>query len=184
MGEKFQDNLIDEMLIIKAQQGDQDAMAKLINRWHKQLLQYAIKVTRNEHLAHDIVQETWITVINKLTKLQEINRFRPWVLRILNNKCRDHWRKEETHQKHLIQQHESCESSLKDQDSDKQSFDEMMQQLDGQSRAILLMKYVHEMSIIEIAQSLDIPTGTAKSRLYYARNKFKQKFERNRHAGI
>ncbi|WP_145077413.1 RNA polymerase sigma factor [Poriferisphaera corsica] len=181
MSRKFRQNLVDELLIIKAQQGCRDSMSQLIKRWHKQLLQYAFKVTRNEHLAHDIVQETWVTVIKKITSLQEINRFRPWVLRILNNNCRDHWRKEETYQQHITQHQTQTNTSQakRGRQTESEFFDEIMQQLDGPSRAILIMKYVHEMSIHEIAKSLNIPPGTAKSRLYHARNKFKHQFERN-----
>ena len=177
MTKSFRDNLVDELLILKAQQGSRKAMSKLIGRWHGPLTQYALKVTRNEHVAQDIVQETWVAVIERLITLREIEKFNRWVLRILNNKCRDHWRKEETHARHLDQQ----KSELRRHRvtvKDARGFDEIMEALDGPTRAILVMKYIHEMSVGEIAESLGVPEGTVKSRLYYARKRIKRNFER------
>ena len=84
-----QEQLHNELIVIKCQQGNSKAFSDLVGRWQERLWRYAFKVTGSEEAAWDIVQETWCSVIKGLGKLKDVSIFPCWLFRIANNKCVD-----------------------------------------------------------------------------------------------
>ena len=66
-----QEQLHNELLVIKCQQGDSKAFGDLVLKWQERLWRYAFKVTGSETAAWNIVQETWCSVIKGLGKLKD-----------------------------------------------------------------------------------------------------------------
>lgn len=130
----------------------------------------------NKEDAQDIVQETCLTASLKFSSLKDRSLFKAWIIRIANNKCNDYYRnkaKITTVSLDLL-----SETDLKTKSSDNAQFavDDTMGKLSETDRQILYFYYFNDLSQKEIANILRIPVGTVKSRLYYAKEKFKQHY--------
>ena len=86
---KTRNQLYDELLIIKCQQGNVKAFNELVGRWQERLWQYAYRVTGSETAAWDIVQEAWLAIVRGLSKLKDSGVFPGWAFKITHNKCTD-----------------------------------------------------------------------------------------------
>jgi len=82
----------DQLLVMDAQDGDAQAMEKLVRRWQKRLWQHAYRLTSDSQAAWDITQQSWLGIIKGLRKLHDPAKFRSWAYRITTNKSID-WMK-------------------------------------------------------------------------------------------
>ena len=172
---KSRTQIYDELLVLKCQQGDKNAFEELVKRWEKRLWHYAYKVTGCEPAAWDIVQETWLAIVKGIRKLNEAAVFPRWAFRILNNKCADWLRKQ-----HLQSRIDSTLSKQAQNESDaRQNINvksELLHaaiiKLSSEQRALLMLRYHEEFDIGQIAEILNAPQGTIKSRLHRTITKF------------
>ena len=180
---KSRDQIYDELLVIKCQQGDKEAFEELVGRWQKRLWHYAFKITGSESAAWDVVQETWYAIIKGIRKLDDAAVFPQWAFRIANNKCTDRFRKDRLRDKLNVK----LEMQAQNQTISKQGNDEKIEsllaavkQLPPERRALLELRYNEGFDIAQIAKILDVPKGTVKSRLHRLLEQLKQIVERNR----
>ena len=89
-------NLTDYELVTRFVSGEQSSIETLINRHKNRVYTYIVLLVKNEQLAEDIFQDTFIKVINslKLGKYQDKGKFVSWVVRIAHNLIIDHFRRE------------------------------------------------------------------------------------------
>ena len=69
------DRVFDELLVIQSQSGDEKALSLLVKRWNTKMLRQAYILTDNREAINDIVQESWHTIVKKLTNLRDPSRF-------------------------------------------------------------------------------------------------------------
>ena len=183
MTAKRTEQIYDELLVLKSQQGSKDSFGELVERWQKRLWHYALQMTGSESAAWDVVQETWVAVIKGLSKLQDATLFSCWTFSILNKKCVD-WVRRQQLQSQLntrlatqIQNHTD-----KEQDSieKSESLKAAIEKLPTGQRALLSLRYQQDFSINEIAEILAIPEGTVKSRLHRTLDELRQIMGANR----
>lgn len=169
------EQIYNELLVIKCKQGDSGAFEELVNKWQRRLWNYAYEVTGSENASWDIVQETWCGVIKGLRKLDDAGVFGCWVFKILNNKCTDWLRKQQSQAR--------LNSKLRDRvdddrtprsDSAADSLDAAIEKLTPDRRILLALRYKEEFNIAQIAQILGIPAGTVKSRLHRTLEQLRQ----------
>ena len=79
----------EELLVLRAQDGEQRALGTLVNQWHVRLSRYAQHLTGDAEGTAEVMQEVWLSVVRSLHRLEDPARFRPWVYRIVANKCTD-----------------------------------------------------------------------------------------------
>ena len=175
------DEIFDEWLVLRCQGGDSAALALLVNRWQPRLIGLAIRMLEDRDLAEDVVQSAWVDIVKRIGSLNDPKAIRPWLFRIVANKCTDVIRKRSSQRK------TQSATDLKDiadpdlqQRSDQQQRSEqvahlrrIIKSLDDTHREVLRMHYLEQSSIEAIAATLSIPEGTVKSRLYHARQKLK-----------
>ena len=82
-------SVYEELLVLRAQDGEPRAFNALVDHWHVRLLRYAQHLTGDSESAADIMQDVWLSVVRSLRRLEDPARFRPWVYRIVANKCTD-----------------------------------------------------------------------------------------------
>jgi DNA-directed RNA polymerase specialized sigma24 family protein len=70
-------NIEDQLLVMDAQDGDAQAMEKLVTRWQKRLWQHAYRLTDDSQGAWDITQQSWLGIIKGLRKLHDPAKFKP-----------------------------------------------------------------------------------------------------------
>lgn len=176
------DEIYDELLVLRCQCGDADALAKLVARWHPRLLGFAIRVLGEQHIAEDVVQSSWVDVVRRINTVNDPKSIRPWLFRIVANKCKDKIRKRSKQRKHerpgeADQVPDPSPDQLESQSRRSDQISQLRQKMksldDGQCE-VLRMHYLEELPIDAIAQRLSLPPGTVKSRLHHARQRLKQ----------
>ena len=165
----------DEQLMAAAMAGDQVALAALVTRHHAPLLGYLYRLVGGDRpLAEDLVQETLLHVLRQRT--YRSNRpFKPWLYTIATNLARDYFKSAAVRQRWpggdeeeaLLQLDDSAagpeERALAaEQGSEVRA---ALAQLSEEYRVVLLLRFYQEFSLQEIAETLQIPLGTVKSRL-------------------
>lgn len=174
----------DEVLIRKAQQGDRSAFDLLVSKHEKRAYQYAFRLTSNQDDASDIVADAFVRVYNALQNFKGNSAFTTWLFRILTN-CYLDQRKKEKNKQHLslegTMQTETGEMERQIEDESdgpeeklernarEESIRNAIRQLPDYQQAMLVMYHVENLSYEEMAESLDLPLGTVKSRLNRAR---------------
>jgi len=167
-------NIQNQFLVMAAQDGNAEALEKLISLWQKKLWHYVFRLTTDVHASWDITQQTWLEIIKGLKKLHDPKSFKAWAYRIATNRTID-WLKNKKKNQHISL--ESIEVDCNRKDNDLQ-VKELVQRLKSDSRVILSLYYFEQLNISEISIALNIPPGTVKSRLFTAREELKQLCEK------
>lgn len=168
------DDILDELLVVRAQDSDLAAMQLLVRRWHSRLLRHAIKMTQREDVAADVVQESWLAICRGLTALKDPATFRSWVYRIVHNKSVDWVRKEMLQRK--VERDRKQEMATANEPAVSEGIDDLQQaiaSLPPEEQVLLRMYYRDEMPLKEISSILDVPVGTLKYRLFELRQQLK-----------
>jgi len=177
------DDIQDELLVLRCQDGDAEALSALIARWQPRLGGFAWRLTGEREAARDVVQESWLSIVRGLGRLDDPACFRTWAYRIVRNKCSD-WIRRRTLRRTAD---ETLVASSADAISDSTALEERdeiaqlrdgLGQLTSEQRAVLSLHYLDGMSIQAIAETLGVPAGTVKSRLFHARKQLKDVLER------
>jgi RNA polymerase sigma-70 factor (ECF subfamily) len=174
----------DSMLIDRAQKGDRDALDQLIRKYEKRAYQYAFRLTSNSEEACDVVADAFVRVFGALPNFKGNSAFTTWLYRILTNCFLDHRKKErnrqgtsleavlQTDEGDLERQFESADATPADASEKKQReeiFEAAVATLPEYQRVMITLYHGEMLSYEEIAEALDLPIGTVKSRLNRAR---------------
>lgn len=159
----------DQLLVMDAQDGSGKAMDKLVSRWQRQFWSHAYRLTSDEQAAWDVTQQSWIAIIKGLPRLNDPANFNAWSYRIVTNKSID-WLRRNRLVKHTRIE-DIAEPACKEEKDI--CIKELLEKLDVKKRAAVCLYYFEQLSIPEVAASLNISVGTVKSRLYAARNELK-----------
>jgi RNA polymerase sigma-70 factor (ECF subfamily) len=171
----------DELLVLRCQEGDASAFDELIGRWQERLWRHAWRLTGSRDAAWDVLQEAWLTVSRDIRGLQDAAAFPAWAYRITSNRCHD-WIRRESRRRRAdeayAEQAQRAESETRRTDPRAVELDEALSRLPGRDRAILSLRYAEEFAVAEIAEILQIPEGTVKSRLHHARERLRRYLEK------
>ena len=173
-----------EELIQKAINKDQIAIEQLYNMTNDNVY-YSIKtMIKNEDVAMDIMQDTYLKAFASLSQLKEPAAFRGWIKRIAHNKTVDYLRKAKpvmfsemvsVDSDEMIdfkdERTTSMPEEVMDQKETSRLIGEILDGLSEEQRTAVGMFYFDNMSVKEIAEVLDVSENTVKSRLNYARKK-------------
>ena len=171
----------DEQLSVRqARAGSPDAWDALFRRYQLPLYVYVFELVHHEQTSLDLVQETFINAARHLDGLREDAKFGSWLFRIAHQKCVQHWRKQSSAPDFSAEldvevpdeQPDPGELLLRREQEEK--FMTLVHQLPLTHRSVLLLHYVKEFSIEEIAAITGAQIGTVKSRLYYARHSLRR----------
>lgn len=155
------------LLVLLAQTGDRAALEQLLRDTHAPLRRYITRLAGAD-LVDDILQETSLQIFRKLPFLREPAVFRPWALRIASRIAFSHlkrarrWQPLDDAPPELLMPPNSNFGEPPDD-----GFLALLDHVSPASRAVLLLHYQHDLSLEESAAILEIPIGTAKSRLHY-----------------
>lgn len=182
------ESIYDQWLVIRCQAGEEDALAELVERWRPRLYRHACRLTGNADAAADATQEAWLAIVRGLRRLDDSARFPAWAYRIVTFKCADWTRRRQrdriAHNHHVDRQRtldgaEDAPSDASGESGEIARLRSALRQLSGEHRAALSLYYLEELSVAQIAGALNIPQGTVKSRLHFARAHLKAIIERS-----
>ena len=178
------DDVYDELLVIRCQEGDHHALDELVGRWQRRLFDHARRLVRHQDAARDVVQEAWMAIVRGIGRLDDPASFRHWAYRIVTFKCTD-WIRRQQRQRRLSEEvsretgrGEPALPEPAEEEGEIERLRRALGALTAERRAILSFHYLEGLSVVEIAAVLGIPEGTVKSRLYHARLHLKNVLER------
>ncbi|MEN8145414.1 MAG: sigma-70 family RNA polymerase sigma factor [Gemmatimonadota bacterium] len=176
------EDVLDELLVLRCQGGDERALEMLVQRWNGRILAYSARLTGSSQAAPDVTQEVWMAVVRGIRRLGDPARFRGWLFRIAAHKCAD-WVRAQQRGRRVLEAAAvervavPAPGSREDSDPRLTLLRDALQKLPDNRRTILAMFYLEEMSVKQISSVLSVPAGTVKSRLFHARTALKEKLE-------
>ncbi|MEM1185559.1 MAG: RNA polymerase sigma factor [Planctomycetota bacterium] len=179
----------DERLFIRYREGDSEALRNLLDRHHDDLMRFLFRMTGDRQLAEDAFQDAFLQIHQSAGTFDANRSFRPWLFTVAANKARDLLRKKG--RRHMVPlsapvggggERDGRQSSFIDLievntegpgdrlgDTERDSLvQQAVDDLSPTLREILLLAYFQRLSYAQIADDLDIPLGTVKSRLHAA----------------
>jgi RNA polymerase sigma-70 factor (ECF subfamily) len=187
-----QDDLV---LIERTKQGDRAAFDDLIYKYERRAYQYAYRLTSNSEEASDVVSDAFVRVYNALQNFKGQSAFTTWLFRIITNCYLDARKKERSRPTvSLDNAMQSSEGDFERQVEDegpgpadeleKSERERLVQaalfKIPEYQRAMLVMYHVENLSYEEIAEALDLPIGTVKSRLNRARLSLREQLTKDK----
>jgi len=169
--------------VAAARAGDRAAWRVLFQRYQLPLYAYVFAIVRNEQASLDIVQEAFIRAVRHLGGLREDGKFGGWLFGIAHQQCISHWRRtgrENFFDDNFVDEPVDdgpgpAEALL--QVEQAAEFRERIAQLPPAQRAVLILFYLEDFSLEEIARVTGAPVGTVKSRMHHAKRAMKKLYE-------
>jgi RNA polymerase sigma-70 factor (ECF subfamily) len=157
---------------LRAQAGDREAFEALLTSAQEPLYRYVFRLVGERTLAEDILQEVFIIIYRKLRWLQEPSLFRPWAYRIASREAFKRLKRERRWGEQVSD--EAILEAIPSPAPEENFAPELLEHLplliarvSPASRAVLVLHYLDELPLSEVAEALGIALGTAKSRLAY-----------------
>ena len=181
----------DEELVARASAGEVDAFNQLVTRWERPIYALAYRTLGREEDARDVVQEAFLRAYRGLRGFKGEAKFSSWLYRITLNLCRDWIRRER--RAPLVQVPEGVDPvDLADERvAPQESVEELvarremsqavakaMAELPEEQRTAIMLKEYHGLTFQEIADMLDCPLSTVKTRLYQGLSVLRRRLER------
>lgn len=156
-------------LVISAQNGNREALARLLYNNYEIVFKYMIKFALNKTIAEDITQETMVRAIEKFNKFDSARaKFSTWLIAIAQNIYLDQVRKNKNQSKYFERSH-ILESIIEEPvyyDDSCIKMQEALSKLKEEVRVPIILKHYYGYSYEEIAGKMKILTGTVKSRIH------------------
>lgn len=153
------------------------AFEMLLSRNRGALERFIRYKVQNQYDAEDLIQETCLAAYQNYGKLVNEEAFKSWILGIANHKCKDYYRKNAGIIHVALEEIPEAKLSVGPRElSEDSCVKEVLFELEKKDSQILYLFYLEERSQEEIARLLKIPLGTVKSRLYYAKRKFRERY--------
>jgi RNA polymerase sigma-70 factor (ECF subfamily) len=155
-------------LVRAAMAGDSDAFEILIRQQADRLYGAARMMLREADLAEDAVQSALVRAWKDLPKLREVDRFGPWLQRLVVRACYDEARRRRRWTSAITLLPAAHEDTLRSGLADREIIESAFRTLSVDHRMVLALQFYLDLTPLEIADRLGIPPGTARSRLHYA----------------
>ncbi len=172
---------LDELLVIRVQEGSRNAFERLVTRWQDRLWRHAYRLTGREDAAWDVMQDSWMRVTRGLTRLAEPSSFRRWAYTIVTRAAMDRARREGREEATPLESPELQADDATERTEREEAVAMLraaLRRLPREQGVVLSLRYLEDFELWELAEILGVPEGTVKSRLYHARQRLKDILER------
>jgi RNA polymerase sigma-70 factor (ECF subfamily) len=169
----------DEELVDRSKTGDKDSFNQLVRRWERPIFALAYRTLGREEDARDVTQETFLRAFRALPGFKGDAKFSSWLYRIALNLCRDLIRKERRTPVVPVPEGLDVDQLAERQGHETASVEDLaaraelsrgvaraMEHLPTQQRTAILLKEYHGLTFQEIAETMNCPLSTAKTRVY------------------
>jgi RNA polymerase sigma factor (sigma-70 family) len=161
--------MVQRDLVLAAQRGDHEAFEVLATAAGDRLFAIARLILRDRDGAQDAVQEALVNAWRELPRLHEPDRFAGWLYRLVVNACADQGRRQRrwSAEIRLIRAEPAIDDGTRSF-ADRDQLERGFRHLKPDQRAVVVLHFYLGLPVPEVAETLGIPVGTAKSRLHYA----------------
>jgi RNA polymerase sigma-70 factor (ECF subfamily) len=167
----------DDALYRQVKMGDQDALRVLVARYHRPLFEFLYRLMDDRALADDLAQQTFIRLLTFTGDAP--THLRGWLFTIARNLAYDHFRSAQVRHESSI----DADLTLSDDDftpeqmtllaDQRQMIAQMLHSLPPEQREVVILRFYHDLSLQAIAEVVNAPLGTVKSRLFHALKKLR-----------
>lgn len=189
------DKLKDSELLQRYMEGDEAAFREIVQRYKNSLYAFLRQFLNRMDLVEDVFQETFLQLFTSRESFDPDRPLRPWLFTIAANKAKDALRRMQRNEvTQLGNMFDSDESTIDDvlntlDHDERMPYDDLLRderaaavkrvisRMPAKLREIIVLAYFHKFAYAEIAQILDIPIGTVKSRLHTAVGRFAEDWE-------
>jgi RNA polymerase sigma-70 factor (ECF subfamily) len=165
-----------EWMALRCQAGEPGAFEDLIAMMERPLLYYAASLTGNADSGLDVLQEVWIKAFRGIRKLRDPGSLRPWLYSITHgiavDGIRKNYSREQAEAVHLEDFQEADEPSFAEEDAE--AIHQALSEIGLKHREVLVLHFLEDLSIAEIAEVVGCSEGTVKSRMHYAKRAMKE----------
>ena len=161
---------MDRDLVEQAREGDREAFAVLVHQVSDTLYAVAHRILRDTGLAEDALQNALVLAWRRLPKLRDPDKFEAWIHRILVHACYDESQRARSWVAtvRVLPMNGQSTPDGSDALADRDELERAFRRLSVEQRAVFVLHHYLGLPLVEVAQVLEIPAGTARSRLHYA----------------
>jgi RNA polymerase sigma-70 factor, ECF subfamily len=178
----------DEELVEACQAGEASAFDILVARWEDKIRGAAYRFLGSEEEARDVAQEAFLKAYRALESFKREARFSSWLYQIATNLCRDRLRRRRTRAAVSLEELEETGPVIVEtrpgahellmQRDLARAVRRAVEALSEEQREVVILKEYQGLTFLEIAQSLDVPVSTVKTRLYRGLGQLRLRLER------
>ena len=173
--------LTDSELVLRTRKGDEDAFGVLVERYMRASYAVAFSVTGRHEDAQDAAQESLLVALERLDECRSPEKFGGWLMTIVRNRARNLVRREVLRDTDQVPETASSRSPTPDRDLEtaelRASLGDALSSLPEIQRQIVLLHDLEGWKHREIAERLDLPSGTVRSHLHFARKALRSALE-------
>lgn len=178
------DSLEDGKLIRRIQQGDREAYRLLVEKYYDDVFRYCFYKTGQEQSAYDCAQDTFLHLTKYIVMYTEKGKFKAYLFSIARNACHDYFRKQQGRGRQVnleqaegyVQAMGSCDAALGNVEL-KDLLRQALNSLPMIQREVVVLHYLHDFKLREIAKMTGVSLPTAKSRLRQGMQKLRSILE-------
>lgn len=170
------------LLVMRCQVGDHQAFKELYNLFGSLTLRLLQSYIKNEE-ASDLNQEVWLTIYQRISSLNETDRFKYWLYQVTRNKAIDYYRKNKRtdyfdESTYLVNQLSDLNEDARDLINHKR-IHLARKNLSPKLNEVIELYYFHGMDYKEVSLIVGCSMGTVKSRIHSAKNKIREWLTKN-----
>jgi RNA polymerase sigma-70 factor (ECF subfamily) len=170
------------ILIQKAQKGDHEAFASLIEEHQRYIYNLSFRIVKDENEALDLTQETFVRAWTALPNFKGQSQFRTWLYRIVTNLCYNRLPNlrrllndlGDDVMEDIPEANFNAPASEFESNETKQHLNEAIRNLDANYQLLITLRYQNELSYDEIASTLNLPLGTVKTGIFRAKEQLRK----------
>jgi RNA polymerase sigma-70 factor, ECF subfamily len=173
----------EQLPVAQAREGNVEAWESLFRRYRLPLYVYVFELVRDEQTSLDLVQDTFINACRHIAMLRDDDKFGGWLFGIAHQKCIQQWRRQ-NREAEFREELEYAPPVVNDgplelliREEQEAEFMRLLDQLPLPQRSALLLHFVEDFSLEEIARITGAQLGTVKSRLHYAKRALRKLLE-------
>lgn len=169
----------ERLLVVRCQTGDEAALSELIARYAPRIRFYLRKMVGDVY-CDDLLQDVWVDVFAKVSRLRDADAFSAWIYRIARDKA---YRRLSRRRRDHVPIDGALADELGAADEEEWSAEDVaavrvaLDELAAEHREVLLLRFVEDMSYEQIGEVTDTPIGTVRSRLHYAKRALRAAIE-------
>ncbi|MDB5085088.1 MAG: polymerase sigma factor SigW [Bacilli bacterium] len=176
-------DFLESQIVRRVQSGDRLAFAELVELYKNRLFNLAHRMLGNKQDAEDVLQDTFLRAYANLASYNDHHKFSTWIYRIATNACIDRLRKRKADVSLDAEQEDAEGTDLYSRiaslgltpeeealhSETASELEQAIERLPASYRSVILLKYVHDLSLQEIADILQLPVSTIKTRIHRGR---------------
>jgi RNA polymerase sigma-70 factor (ECF subfamily) len=176
-------DLSDDDLIARFARGQADAFDRLVRRWERRVFELAYRFMGNAEEAEDVGQQVFLKLYRRLTAFDGRSGFATWLYRVVVNQCRDRQRAAKVRRPPGSRVETAAMAAGPqvpgwERSELSQTVERAVASLPAAEREVVILRHYHDLTFAEIAEILEVPATTLKSRLAVALKRLRTELDK------